>query len=112
MCILNILKFGSKKVEIGKKRPFLERIGRDVYIDWVLSVIVSALVAGTLVFLGLREKSLFISNLSSETKKVSPKDTSNIDTKTLDSVLNRYNEKALRKADLIRSFSGPPDPSL
>lgn len=112
MSIFGILKLSSKKVEIGKKRPFLKRIGRDVYIDWVLSVIVAVLVAGALVFLGLREKNLFISNLSNETKKISPKDTSNIDTKALDAVLDRYNEKSLRKADIIRSFAGPPDPAL
>jgi hypothetical protein len=112
MSFFNIFKLGSQKVNIGKKRPFLKRIGRDVYVDWTLSVITAFAVAIILVFLGLREKSLFMENLGAENKVITTKDSSNIDTKVLDAVLNRYEERVLRGEDLMRGYVGPQDPSL
>lgn len=112
MKISNLFKISSQKVAVGKKRPFLKRIGRDVYVDWGLSVFVVVIITLLLVFLGYRESELFYKNLNGEAKVAVPKDSSNIDTKALDSVLDRYQEKKLRNEDLFRSYVGPQDPAI
>lgn len=112
MKISNVFKISSQKVSVGKKRPFLKRIGRDVYVDWGLSVFAVVIITLLLVFFGYKESELFYKNLNGETKVSVTKDSSNIDTKALDTVLDKYQERKLINNDLLRSYVGPQDPSI
>lgn len=87
-------------------------MGRDVHVDWALSVITATLIAVFLVAMGFKEKALFVENLKNGSITPTTKDSSNIDTKSLDAVLNRYKEKVLIKEDVIRSYKAPADPSF
>jgi uncharacterized membrane protein len=98
--------------DLNRKRPFLKLIGKDVHVDWILSVIVSVLIAIALVVLGFYAKNNFHNTLQNEKTNTPSKDASSIDTKTLDRVLNRFSEKKVKREEYLNNFTAPADPSL
>ena len=109
---MKLFKTKNDNNDLNRKRPFLKRNGRDVHVDWTLSVIVAVLIAIGSVAFGYKIKADFFNNLKTEKTNISSKDTSNIDTKTLDRVLAGYEDKVRRREDLQRNYIGPADPSI
>jgi hypothetical protein len=112
------MKFFNKKAvsDLGpgpaKPRSFWRRMGRDPHVDWLLSVVASLLVMITFASIGLMKYLSYDQNLKEQVSATKFKETTTIDTKTLDIVLGRYDERARLKEELIRGYSGPKDPSI
>lgn len=113
---MKIFKKKSSVADLGtvtrKPRPFIKRIGRDPHVDWLLSVLAAFIVAVVLVFVGASEYLYFDSKLEDQISATKVVDTASIDTKSLDSVLLRYEQRALEREGFIRTYIGPNDPSL
>lgn len=99
---MKLFKTKNDNNDLNTKRSFLKRIGRDVHVDWTLSVVVAILIAIGSVALGLKIKADLFIKLKEEKVNVSTKDASNIDTKTLDKVLGIYDNKKERRDNLLR----------
>jgi hypothetical protein len=112
------MKFFNKKAssDLGpgpmKPRSFFRRMGRDPNVDWTLSVIASFLVMVTFASIGLMKYLSYDQNLEEQVSATKLKESASIDTKNLDIVLGRYDERADLREQLIRSYSGPGDPSI
>lgn len=98
--------------DLNTRRPFIKLIGKDVHVDWILSVIVSFLIVIALVALGFYSRNNFNNTLKNSKTNVATKDASGIDTKMLDRVLNRFYEKKEKRDEYISNFVAPTDPSL
>jgi hypothetical protein len=94
------------------QRPFFKRMGRDVHVDWSLSVISAFIIMVVLVVAGLLLGNSFDVNLNAEKKAVLIKDNSANDNITLDKVLDKYDKKLLKRELLIQNYVGPSDPSI
>lgn len=109
---MKLFKSKNDNNDLNQRRPLLKRIGRDVHVDWTLSVVVAILIAIGSVLFGFKIKSDFYNKLKEEKVNVTTKDASNIDTKTLDKVLNRFADRVERREEVIKNYASPADPSL
>lgn len=98
--------------DLNARRPFIKLIGKDVHVDWILSVIVSVLFALMLVFLGFYSRNNFNNTLKNNKTNATAKDASGIDTKALDRVLERFSDKKIKRQQYLDNFVAPTDPSL
>jgi hypothetical protein len=87
-------------------------MGRDPKVDWSLSIIASFLVAVFFVLLSMSRYLSYYSDIKEQVSISKGKEASIIDTKSLDSVLGRYDDRARLREDLIRKYTGPADPSI
>ena len=94
------------------QRPFFKRMGRDVRVDWSLSVIFSFIIMIVLVVAGLLLGKSFDVNLNAEKKAILTKDNSANDNIILDKVLDKYDKKLSKRELLIQNDVGPSDPSI
>jgi len=112
MKYLHHKKNQDQKNNFGNQRPFFKRMGRDVHVDWFLSVIASVIIMIILVVMGFLLRNSFNVNINAEMKVPVVKDNSVTDNITLDKILDKYNKKAAKRASLIQNYLGPNDPSI
>jgi len=110
------MKFFNKKasVDLGSSghRSFFGRIGRDPKVDWTLSIIASFLVALIFVSISISRYFSYYSDVEEQVSVSKIKDLAVIDTKSLDLVLEKFEERDRLRKELIREYRGPGDPSI
>jgi len=85
--------------------------GRDPYIDWATITSITAIIMIVVIVIGVISYINLDSKLSSSNSSAS-QSRSTIDSKSLDKVMAEFDERATRHSSLIKSYSGPADPSL
>jgi hypothetical protein len=109
---MKFFNFKKKKAQTIGHRSVLSRVGRDPRIDWVLIVAISCILTVVLVFVGVEKYSNFDGSLQKKISTTDSKVSASIDTKSLDAVLERFDKKASDRAEALRGYSGPADPSI
>ena len=112
MKLFKFIKFRKSESTTVKPRSIFSRVGRDPYIDWILIVSISFVTVLTLVSLSLFRYLSFDDRLKREVSSAKMKTATDIDTKSLDIVLKKLDNRANVREELLRSYSGPGDPSI
>lgn len=112
MKFLHHNKNPNQKNNLVSRRPFFKRMGRDVHVDWSLSVIFTVIAMIVLVVMGFLLSNSFNDNLNAEMKTLIVKDNSANDNMALDKILDKYDKKAEKRESLIQNYIGPKDPSI
>ena len=90
---------------------FIRRIGRDPFMDWPLIVVawflLSVVLAGSSVV-----KYLNINQEISTPAQITTSTIPTFDRELLNKVIHEFDSRASERADLIKIYNGPTDPSL
>ena len=107
-------KSSSKHKESTTGRGFFRRIAHDAFVDWTLSIVVSLVLAAALSAVGVMSYLDMDAQIAAKTSASASKSAAaaSVDTRTLDAVLKQFGDRATLRADLLRGYSGPGDPSL
>ena len=110
------MKFFNKKAssDLGPSKPrsFLRRIGRDPHVDWLLIIVVSFLFALLFSIFGVIKYLAHDNDASDQVPVSKVKDSNIVDTKVLDDVIGKYDERIEVRDQLIHGYSGSSDPSF
>ncbi len=90
---------------------FIKKIGKDPHVDWALIVSIGFVLCIVLVSVGFMK----FKNIESRFEQnITPKNKIDdvIDVKALDKVLLEYDKRSDLRADLLRQYVGPKDPSI
>ena len=89
----------------------IKEIGRNAFVDWILVLVVSVLVGGSLVAGGTF---LYWEIISGNFKVTDAPEVSDkvFEKKDLDSLINSYKAREDMSAQIKRGYRGPSDPSL
>jgi len=106
-------KHSAKSISsIRVTRSLVSRIGRDPRIDWVLIIIVFSFLVIILVTISALKYTSFDSNLQNKVSAVQSRAAEVIDTKSLDLVIKRFDDRETLRRSLLGSYAGPSDPSI
>jgi hypothetical protein len=100
------------KSATAPRESLAHKISRDPYLDWLLILTTTLLVALGLVIAGLYVYLDTEARLSSALPPSARTIKMAIDIDALQQVLNRFDDRAAERAALIKGYSAPEDPSL
>lgn len=90
----------------------LSNVGHDPFLDWLFIIVIGVIVTGILVSAGLLSYRRVGSILSQPPSQATSTLSSAIDPAMLDHVLGQFESRAQERAELIKGYKGPLDPSL
>lgn len=90
----------------------LSNVGHDPFLDWMFIIIIGTLVTCGLVAAGFLSYTRVGSILSQPAAKATSTQSSAIDPAMLDHILGQFEARATERAELIKGYKGPLDPSL
>lgn len=106
--------FSTPNTHKVSKRPqdsLMHRISNDPYLDWIIFIVTSTILAGILIGVGIMVYLDTQDRLSASVKSDNKKEVL-FETKALDQTLNDFHLRALERATLLKGYSGVADPSL
>jgi hypothetical protein len=109
---MKLKPFPKKHIhDVTSGRSLLHRFSRDAFTDWTVIFILSFGLAIFLIGLGASTYLNLEQSLADRETMAKTSSTITIDTKSLDAILNDFDARAAARADLLRGYSGPADPS-
>jgi len=112
MKIFNLKKTSKPKSVVKPTGSVFGRLGHDPRVDWVVVVSLSFVVFVVLLSFSLSKYLGLDSNLHKQIVVTDSKDSSALDTVSLDAVLKKYSDRALLREEALNSYSSPQDPSI
>ena len=102
----------NNKGATNSKRPFFNRIGRNVHVNWTLIIIFSFIMLITSVSLGVLKYFSFDASLEEQITANNRADNNSIETKSLDELLLKYENISKHRSEILKNYVGPRDPSI
>lgn len=90
----------------------INRIIHDPYIGWTILLVLAFMLTIALVIFGIYTYGNMNNSLGESDKSIHQDQKEIFDTDVFERLLKDYNKRAIDHASLIKSYSGPGDPSI
>ena len=112
MKLSNILHLHKHIPEALQERKIISLIGRDPYVDWALSLLITSILSLVLIFLGIAMYFAVINKTKEPVLVETPIEEASIDMKNLEKVLSEFDKREEVRNGLLRDYNGFRDPSI
>ncbi len=112
MKLPKLIKQKNHIPEALRPRSVFGLISRDPHVDWIGSLIITALISSGFIIVGYFNYSSVVKRISEPVSSVKKVVETTLDSKSLNSVIDAYEKKESERGLLLKGYVGSGDPSF